>query len=705
VVNEGVFCVRLYHKGPEVETTIRELEVTKVSEGAYPHLEKVRFHKEKKVKTVGNTEEDLCYLKIWGTDYFPTLKRERRPHVFDLIATFQGVVVKGSKGKYTFQPTAASAGAANPQLKLSKENDLYGKALLSLFRLGENKPQTFPIPLPRYMAIFYLAAVLRKNREEDFTYREKDPSKLRVLERVKNVEASLKRQIKERGGYAVAFVAKGVGQEFLNQAEESIATLPTFKEDEEEITMGYYEISSWKEINKKLDDLTGKIKKKYSQNPSPKVAMLALYSHGMPYAILNDQDGLRWKSTGSLNLKVRPDDIANFVKNIQGYLSDRVVIPLFACCCGRSRYQPEEELTGGKDGNLKYYPYIRPPVCEKCPNASSCTPRKHCEKGTKADKEGKGWRVGHKGLKVDNKYGKPDPCEELGGDSLAWTLYRQLVKHGIEHPTIWAHTTAQHTTKNCRLRVFSHYGTVDFLNLLARMPSVSDPTVECYTKKTTFADLNHLPADDWENLKPKERDKHKKIYYNSDLIRTISFQDAMYFPWSWNGGQDATKATPGFDEDAQKEVIKVNKELSDGIWSEGVPIRQIEELVYEDKRRAYITGLASKKDPKLSRDFKYSNLNGLASPMRISVQLIKYIQLLVDRTRARLRDRTDFSVMPKKIFENGDGLAIEVSPDTEEKRGLVVKIANNMWHDEGLFRSVEVKDKWVYIIVAASARV
>ncbi|MBI1926576.1 hypothetical protein HYR99_20325 [Candidatus Poribacteria bacterium] len=76
--------------------------------------------------------------------------------------------------------------------------------------------------------------------------------------------------------------------------------------------------------------------------------------------------------------------------------------------------------------------------------------------------------------------------------------------------------------------------------------------------------------------------------------------------------------------------------------------------------------------------------------MRLSVQLVKYIQLL------RYRSQRGMSL--KAIIENGDGLAVEVSPNTDANRTRVLNKAQEMV-TQGLLTQTTLMNDWVSVIL------
>ncbi len=632
--------------------------------------------------TVSDSTSADCYLQLWELDFFP-INRVLTNEETDLnerknqwLATFPGVVVR-TAGGYQFRPTSS------PSLVESDVNVLYGKVTFELTRAGESSPSQFVIPLPEYEGILELAATLTTT-SLDRTFGE---SKIARPYVVRNVEATIRRQLDERKGIAVAFVAdyraafsdeanadnaqkKAEGQkelekakadfksaadalwkqktygndpvpagatppagldpltspdykkyldtdngqklkeakkqiglannkiaaaeagikkglnnkEFQNQAEEMISTLPTifYDEDKSKIRFGFYQIDSYKKIGSSLTTLKSKLKGITDPAlPDPvKVSMLAIYSHGIRQKTELKMDN--WSDPGCLTV-TSADDFVSMIKND---VTSDLVIPLYACNCGRS-------ITGGVD------------------------------------------RFSEK------TYGKPDPGEEIGAESLGWILMRGLLANGINQATVWAHATAGHTTRNPWLRVFSAFGTADFIGLLLRQPRFTEAGRREFLKQ--FA----LPQYSAANAA-----LYSKRLHAGNLIRTMCQVSGKYLPWEWQGRKDADESTPGYNPELKRQVDLIYDELA--ALAGGTPGAMADELAFTPDRK-YLTGASNpNSNPQLSAHFTYADIKKLASPMRCSVNLLKYVQLL----RYRIKN----SVVPRAIVAGGDGLALEVLP-------------------------------------------
>ena len=600
LLGHGKFTVRLSTDGKWVETAKYSLKVRNISnEKKHPHLECLPFFEEKEAPSKPFYDsEEYCWLQIWELDLDARMKIDKRDQDWYLrdeeknrrIAAFPGLVIQSGKGKrpqFSFRPIHDSA-------PVPGVSDLNGKIILRMTPTSKSEPEDFVIPLPEYEGILELAAVLRKTNSEHFL-----TGVMPSLHRIFNIEASLRRQIAERGGFAVAFVDPHDSL-FWQAAEQMIGTLPTFKLDGSETRMGYYKISHWNKIASKLEDLRDAIKTLLGEKEPPKVAMVALYSHGF------------WDELLSFSLETTDvTDARGFVAQIENHLSDYAVIPLLACTCGRGRGEPT--------------------------NSESWLKR----------------------------YGMEYPCEELGADSLAWTLYRELKKKG-KHPTIWAHTTFGHMAGNPCTRVFSEQGTADFINLVLEKDQVGVRTTKYYTSKFRRQGLSGK--------------RLRRNNYNAYLLQTIKLQNASYLPWAWTGGVDLPKDNP-----RKQQVNRVLGEIRKNcLPSEKNRKTWNYELEFDDSRR-YIVGLTPgvKKPSRvfLSKNFNYGEISKLADPLKLKVQLVKYIQLL--------RDRAGVVLTLRKIVDEGNGIVLKCAPKHQKR---VLKLAKKMVKQDLLTEAEKLAD-------------
>ncbi|HYS11394.1 MAG TPA: hypothetical protein VEP66_21840 [Myxococcales bacterium] len=576
-------------------------------ESRYSIFDQVPFHPAAEV-TSGTAAD--CHLQLWELDYYRVQsymqdeETDSAEHENQRVVSIPGIVVKTGSNSFKFQATAdAEGGTVDPK---------NGKVNLSLDRIGQSAAD-LTVAMPAYESVFELYPILKTQAEDQAVQSYHDASSYIV----KNIEATLRRQIEERGGIAVAFVLDQDNPEFPRQAEELIATVPTFKVEDGEVKMGFHLWSSYSVLESKLPELREKVKDLLGLDEPPLISVLEMYGHGIRQKLKINSEG--YNAEGSL----RVDRVPDFVEKVKPHLCSAPVIPLFACNTGAGA----------------------------SPNTDAQT-----------------------------RYGQPYPCEELGADGLAWTLFRELVRQGIPNPTIWAHMNAAHTTRNARLRAFSIFGTADLSSLLFEMPPPTQATIDSYLRVCRTLSSEQFRAN------PAEGRTH---VHNANLIRRISLQHAMYLPWRWSGRDGGDSSTPGYNEAARAEAGAVFEEIRSLVEN---PEAMQDDLVYEDDTRAFITGLRDGLDnARLSQNFSYSEIRNLADPMRVSVTLLKMLQLL--------RYRSNKGLTPQALFDNGVGLAVRVQPDTAQARHAVLNKANDMV-TEGLLASAIEESGLIKIAVS-----
>ncbi len=615
------FTTRLSCTGDRNDRARHSLHLLPVAVGLqndpkYSLFDALPFHP---VASVSASTSADCYLQLWELDYYHTAQAlqdeetDSAEHQNQLVVSVPGVVVKLDNGQYTFRAT--------PDVEGGTVDPSKGKVLLSLERIGQDASD-LAVAMPEYESVFELYPILKAQSDDNAVETYHDAS----VYPVKNIEASLRRQIDERGGFAASFVVdfganpNSNNAEFANQADEMIATLPTFVVNGGEVKMGRHLWSSYSLLDTKLPELRDAMKDLLGLSEAPPIATLALYGHGIREALLINPSG--YNAAGSLRI----DRVPDFVQKVKPHLSDAPVIALFAC-----------NTAAGLAPNLD----------------------------------------------AQTRYGQAYPCEELGADGLAWTLFRELVRQDISNPTVWGHMNAAHTTRNPKLRVFSKFGSGDFSSVLFGMPRLADAT------RATYLQVLRTLNDDGSEFAANPALGRVRIH-NANLIRRISLQHAMYLPWRWNGGEDATDSATGFTDAAKTEAGGVLEELRSLVPN---PQAMSDDLTYEDDHRAFITGLRDGvADVSLSQNFAYSEIRALADPMRVSVALLKMLQLL--------RYRSKRGLSPEAILDNGVGVAVRVHPDTAQVRSAVLEQANRMV-DEGLLASAAEEEGRIQIAVSS----
>jgi hypothetical protein len=146
--------------------------------------------------------------------------------------------------------------------------------------------------------------------------------------------------------------------------------------------------------------------------------------------------------------------------------------------------------------------------------------------------------VAQNNLAAIGSYAQELVCDPVGVRSLGWTLHHELAKAGLRN-TVWAHSTAAHTTRNSYLRVFSSWGSADYLNLLIRSRGA---TPAC---KTSYVENAHYTATQTVAV-------FRARLAVANQIRVQSLQSGMYLAWSWDGGSQVDEHTSGYDAEAER---------------------------------------------------------------------------------------------------------------------------------------------------------
>ena len=228
--------------------------------------------------------------------------------------------------------------------------------------------------------------------------------------------------------------------------------------------------------------------------------------------------------------------------------------------------------------------------------------------------------------------------------------------------------------------MFSTFGTADFVNVLFETPRLQDSTIAAYC--TAVRPLETYAA--------AQGTLYRQRLHNANLIRRISLQHAMYFAWSFCGGEDGTDSSPGWSDDARTEARHVFDELRGLVPGDAAALQ--DEVVFEDEHRAFITGLRDGVTAaSLSQNFGYSELAPLSDPMRVSVKLMRAVQLV--------RYRGGHGLAPQALRAEGEEIALKVQPDTAAVRDAVLAQAQTLL-DQGLLASAAITDGLLTLSVA-----
>ena len=514
---------------------------------------------------------------------------------------------------------------SNPTLAYEGLDPMHGHAVIQARRVGETLPEDFQIPLGEYEGIVELAATVRASESDNTyaSYTNAEPYQL------KNVEAALRQQLETRGGIALAFVAdysaafpSGNEEEFHKQAEEMLATIPCFRIEGATTTIGYHVVTSYRAIERECGRVTAAVQNQLGLEQPPKVAVILIYCHGLRTKLKIDYPS--YNNPGSL----RVDRVPGFVRGITRYATHDLTIALYACSAGRANK----------------------------PNADS-----------------------------SDVFGRVHPCEERGGDSLGWTLYRELRRRGVAHPTVWAHTTAAHTTRNPYLRVFCSKGFADLPNLLTQTPRLQPSFMNAYTAVFRHGDYSAGTSAFIKHLR------------NSNMLREACTMSAYYLPWEWNGGTDATDKETGFRQQTHDAMREIYDRLVDLMPATAAIADELEYEQLSDEQagtknprpRAHIIGLVQGYDSAtLSQNFQYSEFEDYQWVDHLSVDLARKLQLL--------RYRFNGGLAPKRLKHNGEGVIVIPSSNTKTNRQRLLNKAVEMVN-EGLIKSADLVNDQIHI--------
>jgi hypothetical protein len=598
VVAEAKFVCSF--RGPRSSEKPRAVRLTRVARtrkgiAEHAHLVDVPFHD-------STPSDPSCFLQIWEADHFtaryteigeaPKATRGNR-----LVASLPGAIVR-SGDKYTFVLLRAPR-------RVHARNEHHGGILLRV-PAADGSQEEHELPLPDYEGVLELMGGLRLIENDPALADARDGKP----HQVHNVRATLLHQIAHRGGVHVSIVAdygfakaSSNDKEFRRQADAMISQLPSiWVDDDGDVGFGRYEVSDMNEIAVHVSEVRRACQALLKLPQPPRVGSLGIYAHGVPRGMKLFSGAGAYDSSASLNKA----NLRAFVDSIVSSLAVTVVIALFACNTGRG-------------GGLK--------------QSGVQTP----------------FRTKKQALAI---YGKVPIGEELGADSYAWALCRELMRRGIPNPTIWAHTVPAHTTRNRRLRVFSSIGAADFSSLLYETRHPGHANIQRYVGRTN-KDIHLL-----------------------NLVRLVHLHSALYMPWEWSGAPPASGFL-GFDQVAQREASALVKELFDEIMS-GDSVEPFDEddlVLSEDGARILRARAEAKRGVRLSEHFELEDFSDHEGALPLPLDLVRRLQMLRHRTQK------DFGI--EKVERAGQRLSLTLRASAAD-RDAISSEAQNMV-DERLF--------------------
>jgi hypothetical protein len=543
-------------RGEPRNEVARKVRLTRVAEShakaaEHAHLDPVPVH-----ETIPS--KPTCFLQLWEADHFAAhymiIGETAQPtRANRLVGSIPGAVVKNGS-RYLF---VSMGGAENTH----DFDRLKGHVTVEV-ESDSGAPRHMFLPLPEYEGVVELVGAIKagSNDASLASFRHGKPHQ------VHNVGATVLRQMRDRGGLHMSFVAdydfataNSNNKEFRRQADALVPHMPSIAVIDGKVGFGRYETpEGTQSMAKQMAETRAAVKAEFEFDGEPPIASMGIFAHGVVRGV---NMGKGYSDKNSIDLS----NVEGFVTSVRKHLSQNVVIALFSCNTARG---------GGMTGTT---------VTER---------NRH--KALRSKKEA---------LAI---FGRRFIGEELGGDSFAWELTQQLIRQGIRFPTVWGHTIAAHTTRNRRTRVFSAFGSADLTSLLFETHRVDKATRKAYIART------QKPHSERQNF-----------------IRNIHFLSAHYLPWAWEGGEEANDSTPGFSEDARADARALLSAFKGELVSDG-PIGTAEELDVElDGSQRYIVGpRKAGKNPQLSPNFFLSDFSAHAGGVPVPLDLVRKLQML-----------------------------------------------------------------------------
>jgi len=393
-----------------------------------------------------------CKINLWELDRWFIKKggkkiersEQDKSQTNELLAEFEGIVVQSEAKRYDF--VASRVGYPSQQSESKREDYIKIKFKKKPENSATIDDATYEVALVKIRGetehILDCGAVLSQMAGSTDYSSVPFPG---VITHVINIRRAIQTQLQD-GGLTVAFyVLPPKGElEFERRARELGRFFGAFAITQgrsRQLTIGANLINDWRDINRIIQEIQTHIAEKYyspDKRPDPlsiKINRLMIFCHG----------GTNWLNTGDVwanrleskyvveeigGEQVNKSKLAAFIrggrfthgkqsetieKGIKDLMTANAVISLCACLTGRSSFAP---------------------------------------------------KIGKDVFKTDPTYGlPPGKGQRIGQDSFAEYLRDKLIENGITDPTVWAHTTASHTTRNSMLRVFNKDGAKDLLTI------------------------------------------------------------------------------------------------------------------------------------------------------------------------------------------------------------------------------------------------
>lgn len=612
-----------------------------------------------------------CFLQVWELDAYQVQRygigedTDRRAGSDSaLVAEIPGILVKRARGMYEFQlPTHFTRPAFNRDLAATN-----GFIRIKLRDAGD-QDRILNLHMPRYEKFFELGATLRLEAgETSFGAATNLPPF-----QTRNELASIRHQVNTRGGITFAIsgnwrvgsdgittqqvtengqtktkyfkgthevcrrvLANGGGEQYLTnsndaefegQAEEVLAVLPGFVPDDDRIVRIGYHLFNNEAGNANMTELAEKIE----QTRLAAGRGLAQMDLFLDAAARGEED-VEAEAAGPALAQC--PKLANLLILCHGFRGGMTIAGI----------ETDTHRRQTRSSNIPTWVTAIAPHCVGNLNvalyACSCA---------------RGLFVGAVDSHNDPNMGQEFPAEELSFDSYAWKLFHELKNQGITEPSVWGHATVAHTTRNPLLRVICSAGSGDFVNIVKQQPRID--------RNSGFVGrFSSASGDDW--------------VHRGNMIREVCTYHGAYLDWAWNGGQTLSPTAAWHSSSVADEVAVMMQEIRE-VTSAVAPTLP-EQVNFEDDTRQVITSInmsafaaSGTPDPALTRLFKLSHFPIPREPFRLSVKLVKGIQMASDRVK------NDAATPFVTILDlRDDGESAIVRADTNQRRtALATKAA------------------------------
>ncbi|MBI1189092.1 MAG: hypothetical protein GC200_00200 [Tepidisphaera sp.] len=624
-----------------------------------------------------------CFLQIWELDsyqvdrYSTNEETDRQATAANaLVAEIPGILVKRARNMYEFQlPQNFTRPAFDKDLGAAN-----GFIRIKLRDAGDTD-RILNLHMPRYEKYFELGATLRiEAGETSFGTANNLPPF-----QVRNEMASIRHQVSTRGGFAFTIsgnwrvgsdgittqevtenghtrtkyfkgthevcrrvLANGGGEvyitslndaEFEGQADEVLSVLPGFLPDDDRIVRIGYHLFNNEVGNADMPELAQKMQ----ETRLAAGRGLAQNDLFLAAAARGEEDS---SATAVAPALAQCPKISTLMFLCHGFRGGMVIAGI----------ETDSHRRKTRSSNVATWAAAIAPHCVGNINvalyACSCA---------------RGLFVGDVDSHNDPNMGKEPPGEELSFDSYAWKVFHELKNHGMTEPSVWGHATVAHTTRNPLLRVICSAGSGDLVNIVKQQPRTD-------RFSGFIARFSSTSGDGW--------------VHRGNLIREVCTYHAAYLDWDWNGGQTLSPTAAWHSQSVADEVALLLREMRE--VTSAVAPTLAEQVLFEDDTRLVMTAAnmasfapATSGDPVLTRLLKLSHFPIQREPFKLSVALVKGIQMACDRVK------DDASTPFITILDLRDeGESVIVRADTAARRTALATKAGEL-RDQGFLTTAD----------------